>query len=223
MATKSSIKKFNFKKNVSAGAKNQEAGFKEYSGEFPPAGAYRVRMKRLFMSENKAGPALAGLVEISEPKGSKRAKYNGYGFWINQNITDQGAGWVNQFLLAVSNGKEQIKDDFWDDGVKARADEKGVYQVERIGEFKIGSPNCDIEMVVVTKHDTWQGKKKLVATSYVPLSESTLDESEDEDDRDEGEDDFEDEDGLEDEDESEDDEDEDEDEDEDDLFDEDEG
>lgn len=182
MATKGSIKKFNFKKNVSGDARNKEAGVTQYAGPKPKPGPYRVRLKRLFMDENKAGPSIRFLMEIAEPKGSKNEKYNGYGIWGGQNITDQGAGYVNQLILAIANGDEEVKDAFWEEGVKAREDDKGVYHVERIGDFKVGSPKCDIELIVTTKDDTYKGQTKLVTTSYVPIDQAITDDDDDDED-----------------------------------------
>ena len=180
MATK--IKKFNFKKNVSAGAAQKEAGVKQYAGPKPPPGPYRVSLKRLFMSENKAGPSLRFLMEINEPKTSKNKKYNGYPIWGGQNITDQGAGYVNQLIDAIANGDESVKEAFWEEGVKAREDDKGVYHVERIGDFKVGSPNASFQLVVTAKMGKpYKGETKLEVVGYVPLAESKLSDGSEED------------------------------------------
>lgn len=71
-----------------------------YDGEVPPQGVYQVVLKRLSLKENRNGDDMfSGLLEIREPKGSPKAKYNGYGFWFNQNVTKQGAPFLKNFLV----------------------------------------------------------------------------------------------------------------------------
>lgn len=157
------------------GAASKTAGVKDYAGPPPPSAAYRVRLRRLTMDENTAGPCFLLLMEINEPKGSPRAKYNGFGIWANQNINDKGAGYINAMLEAIADGSPEAKDGFWESGAKAKQDEKGAWQVKKLGDFVVNSPDCDFEFVVTTKAGKHKGKHKLDIRSYIPLSESNLD------------------------------------------------
>lgn len=195
-----------FKFNV-PGAKDKVSGIKDYAGPKPPSGAYKVVLKRLTVEENAGGPCLKILMEIQDT--GPRAKYNGFGIWSQQNMTDKGAGYVNQFLEAI--GGTQVKDDFWELGARTKPDEKKIYHVKKIGEFTVNSPSIKgIELVVTTSAGRYKGKDKLDVRSYLSLSESNLDA----DDVEEFEEEFEEEDLVDDEDADEDaDEDEDEDDD----------
>jgi len=106
-----------------------------YHGPTPPPDVYRVIIKRLQLKgPNKNDDMmLNGVAEITEPKGSAKAKFNGYGIWFNQNISEQGAPYVNQFLAAVGgkNGPKLVTM-FWEKGVATGADKKTI---TRIGGF----------------------------------------------------------------------------------------
>lgn len=70
-----------------------------YDGPTPPKAVYRTTLKFLRVKDNSKGdPRISGICEIAEPKGSDKAKYNGYGIWIGLNINKQSAPYVNNFL-----------------------------------------------------------------------------------------------------------------------------
>lgn len=76
--------------------------FAVYDGDEPPTGVYPFVLKRLTVKENKNGDdMLNGLVEIRAPKSDKKSKYNGWAVWFNQNVTDQGAPYVKQWLKSL--------------------------------------------------------------------------------------------------------------------------
>jgi hypothetical protein len=79
------------------------------------------------------------LVEICEPGASKKANYNGYGFWWNSNITDEGAGYINQFLDAISGEDARVKKAFWNGKCRTnKPPKKGeAVTVMAIGPLKI--------------------------------------------------------------------------------------
>ncbi|QYW00860.1 hypothetical protein SEA_MADI_57 [Gordonia phage Madi] len=233
MAPTGQAKTFRFGKKVKNGA-TKEAGIKTYQGPNPPSGSYLCSLKQLTIKENKNGDnMLAFVAEISDT--GPRAKYNGFAIFGQQNITDQGAGYVNQLLDAISDGNEQVREDFWEGAVKTKKAEKldknnkPVYHVRAIGDdFKVNSPDdLDIQLVITGKKGTYQGNYKLDAQGYGPASIDLDGDDEDEDDIEAGEDEADetDEDDVDtDEDDSEDDdEDDDDDDDEDDADDEDEG
>lgn len=185
------VKTMKFK--VGAGAANKTAGAKGYTGKIPPTGAYRTKVKRLTIVMNGNGdPMLKGVAEINEPRGSKDAQYNGYGIWFQQNITDQGAGYVNQILDAIAGDRaDEVKEAFWNDGVKVTADERrsDIMHVRKIGDFVVNSPNADFEMIVQGKFKpSKQYGDKLEAMAYAPvedLGDTASDDFDDEDDEEE--------------------------------------
>lgn len=126
----------NAKKAVDA-----EGGVK-YTGKRPPHKTiYRVIVKRLGMKINKNEDfMLNAVLEILEPEGSPKAQYNGYGFWWNGNVTEEGAGYINQMLDSISGGKRAVKQAFWEGKCRvAEAPKKGgkAAPVEAIGPMKI--------------------------------------------------------------------------------------
>jgi hypothetical protein len=94
-----------------AGAK---PAFKAYAGPTPPKDVYHGLLKQLSVPSkpNKNGDyMLRGMVEIQET--GRKAKYNGYAIWFRQNISEQGAPYVNQFLDAISGGSDAYRKAFW--------------------------------------------------------------------------------------------------------------
>lgn len=189
------IKTMKFK--VGAGAAKKEAGSTGYTGPIPPTGSYRTTVKRVMIGQNAAGPVLIVLAEITEPKGSSNAKYNGYGFWCRQNITDQGAGYVNQLIRAFAgdDGDEAVES-FWEDGPKVKEHEKKdrngnpQFHVKKIGELNINSPEVKgLEMIVAGKYEkSKQWGERCEAQSYAPISsweDTASDDVDDDDDDDE--------------------------------------
>ncbi|QFG08206.1 hypothetical protein PBI_LAMBO_66 [Gordonia phage Lambo] len=142
---------------INADAGDAQVG---YTGEVPPKGVYRGRLKRMELtktgerSNNPGTPMLRMLVEIDEPKGSKKSQYNGYGIWNNQTITKKSTGFVNQVLEALVGGNEQkakaVKTWFWKEQLVTDEPEGG--HILAIGKFKINSPEADIAVIVDTKN-----------------------------------------------------------------------
>ncbi len=173
-------------------AKNAKKDQVSYTGPKPPKGVYRIIIKRLGLKVNKNDDMMLNCVcEINEPEGSPKAKYNGYGFWWNGNVTDEGAGYVNQFLLAASGGKKAVVDAFWDGKVKtSEKPAKGkVAFIMAIGPLKI---NGSLDAVVNTRMSKpYQGETKLEVADWLLPSEGekalAAREEDDDDDDDSGE------------------------------------
>lgn len=161
-----------------------EPGVTKYTGDVPKEGAYLHKLKRLLIKKNDKGESMiSGLAEIEEPKGSAFAKYNGYGTWIQQNITDQGKGYVNQLLAALTDGSDEqmleIKEAFWEEGPKCRLDpkpdKKGKEQwhIVKIGDFLINSPAPeikDIYIIIAGDEENNSFGHKFKAVSYAPAT-----------------------------------------------------
>jgi hypothetical protein len=159
-----------------------EAGAK-YTGKRPPHKTiYRVRVKRLGMKINSSGDYMLNCVcEVNESSGSAKEQYNGYGFWWNGNITDKGAGYINQFLNAISGGKKAVRDAFW--GGKTRVEgkptEKQATPVQAIGPLKIDQEGLDA-IVYAELGKPFKGNQELVVGRWLMTSEVPDDADQDE-------------------------------------------
>lgn len=146
-----------------------------YDGPVPPKGAYRGILKRLeLIAENKSGnPMLKYLIELKAREGSEAAQYDGYPIWGNQNVTDQGKGYVNQFLDALTNGSdEQIlvtRKAFWTGGLVVEDDGEG--HVIRIGKMQIGSPTGSRTVAFQAKKKTYKGEESLEVARFLVTKE----------------------------------------------------
>ena len=167
------MKKMKF--NVGADAADAEAGQSNfYDGDVPPRGVYRfvVRGDMLRMKTNCNGdPMLSGLAEIREPKGSDKAKYNGYGMWFQQNVTKQGAPYVNNFLDTLGFNRKA----FWGTGGvtidenDADEDRNIVGTITKIGTKAVAE---EIPCRIRTKRGKWDGEDRLevAGAGYLALS-----------------------------------------------------
>lgn len=199
-------------------------GFQPYDGPMPPKGIYNVIVKRLRLKKNRNDDwMLNGIAEISEPGDNKKSKYNGYTTWVNQNITEQGSGYVNAMLDGLSGGNRAVRKAFWLKGAKTDNDKKTPY-ILAIGPMKVDQNGMPARVSLIDGKDQ-NGNHKMDVGSWLPLKKKK---SRDEDDEDEDfeedlpDDEDEDEDDLDLEDEEDDDEDDEEDEDDEDEEDEDE-
>ena len=142
-----------------------------YEGPVPPKGTYAGILKRLeLIDENKNGdPMLKYLIELKARPGSDAEQYDGYGVWGNQNVTDQGKGYVNQFLDALTDGSEDqiiaTRRAFWGGQLIVEDDGKG--HVLRIGKMKIDSPDCSRKVAFQGKRTKYQGDEKLEVAKFL--------------------------------------------------------
>jgi hypothetical protein len=206
-----------------------------YSGPIPTErGVYSCYVKIFDLVTNKNGdPMLKGLAVVDVPKKHKFAKYNGYGIWFQQNITDQGKPFVNQLLSALSDGSAEhaarIRKAFWTVGAQTEKPLPAKPQQSAGAILKIGPlrfmdlDDKKIRILISGKPVIYNSEPKLEAGKYVmkQVEEVVDEDDEDEDtgeeldtnDPEESTELYDDEDSDEDEDEDDDDEDEDEDED----------
>lgn len=152
-------------------------GFDVYDGPEPPKGVYKVRLKFLKLKTNKNGDdMLNGLLEINEERKDKK-KYNGYGIWFNQNVTEQGAPYVKQFLTALGvSWKDFISSTITDDDTDPPT-------IKRLGKLKLVTADGEStqpECRVLTKRGSYQGDERLEVSRFLPPK----DEDEDEEDAD---------------------------------------
>lgn len=160
------IKKLKF--NVDGAEDAEPGGGSFYDGPVPPKGVYRVTLKFMNMKKNKNDdPMLNGVLEITE-KGDK-AQYNGYGIWFNQNITKQGAPYVNEFLDAFGYSRKA----FWGgqvavDDADADPDKRLLGQVTKIGTKKTEDLMCRVS----TKRGSWNDEPRLEVGKYLPMTDT---------------------------------------------------
>lgn len=181
--------KVNFGMKKHASTKSKTSGGNFYDGEVPTKGPYIGLLKRLELVYNSSDDhMLRGLLEIDEPKKSKSSKYNGYGVWFNQNVTDVGAPYLNAFLEALAGddpGKQKsIKNAFWGPGptIAGKSDEGHVL---KIGSLKIGSPEGKLHVAFNGRRKKYDDEYKLIVGSWL-----IMEGSDDEEDDDEGEEDY---------------------------------
>lgn len=145
-----------------------------YEGDLPPKGVYRCVMKFLRLKTNRNGdPMLNGLLIINEPKGSKKAQYNGYDFWFNLNVTSQGSRWVNNFLAALvpETKVAATRKAFW--AQKVMLDKADPPNVVSIGAVKI------VENMVISAQcgvKTYDGDTSLDAKRFLRPSDTAVNE-----------------------------------------------
>jgi hypothetical protein len=144
-------------------------GFTAYDGPIPPAGVYNGVVKFIKVKTNRNGdPMLNGVIEIDESDGSKK-KYNGYGIWFNQNVTEQGAPYLNAFLVALGCTYKEFV------GGKVSTDNDDPPKILRIGRLNLTGDN---KIVVATKRSTYNGTERLEVSRYMPAKDEDVEEVE---------------------------------------------
>lgn len=187
-------KKFGSKDFKGEGAE-PEGG--NYDNTPPKPGTYQGKLKGLKVTEIQTGPnagadRLRVLVEITGPKGAKNINGGsavGTGVFSGLNITEQGAGYVNQFLHAVAGAKsaadkKAIEKAFWGVGKYdgCAMDEDG--EVEKIGKaLFIGSPAGERPIgIVTTVRPNKDGEKMADISRFLAPKAADDDDDVDEDD-----------------------------------------
>jgi hypothetical protein len=159
---------------------NQEAaaGREAWAGELPPTGSYEGVVKVILVQtisdtaqvvENRGKPKLSVGVELQNtPEG----KYDGYIAYNNLNLIDSSIPYINQFLLALTDGSdsefEEIKKAFYGGFV---TDERKQH-VTAIGRWKTNSPNGTLPIKVSVKKRSYKDKSD--ETQYVSEVSSFL-------------------------------------------------
>lgn len=170
-----------------------------YSGPIPTErGIYPCYVKIFDLVTNKNGdPMLKGLAVVDVPKKHKFAKFNGYGIWFQQNITDQGKPFVNQLLNALSDGSQEhsakIRKAFWTTGAQTEKPlpskpQQSAGAILKIGplRFSVDPDDKKIRILISGKPETYNGEPKLSAGKYVMKQNDEADvPDDDEDDEDE--------------------------------------
>lgn len=132
-------------------------GRKEWEGEIPPTGTYEgilkvVQIQRI--SDEAPIPANRGKPKLNigvELRNTPEGKYDGYLTWNNLNLVESSIPYVNQFLMALTDGSdlqfEEIKKKFY---AGFDTDERQQH-VTGIGKWNINSPEGTIPILVSCK------------------------------------------------------------------------
>lgn len=150
-------------KNIVEGVSPEELanatpeGGARYAGKKPPKGLYKGRVRFLALRGKKQGNKfvpqknrngdymIRGAVSVLE-KGPKE-KYNGYLINFNQNISRQGAPFVNQMLDSMFGGNAKVRREFWDKNIFVAIDNDG--KITHVGKSRY--TDNSIEVVVSAK------------------------------------------------------------------------
>lgn len=172
--------KFNLGINISdAGvAEGREA----WSGELPPTGSYTGILKVVSIGTigpeavNAGKPKLSIGVELRAEKGSPSQKYDGFIAWGNLNLIESAAPYINQFLMALTDGSEEslakIQQAFENNIV---TDERKKHVV-KIGSLNVNSPEGELPIKVSLSNTPFHNKKTGVTTQQVRIQSYLLNE-----------------------------------------------
>ena len=149
-------------------------GFQEYTGPCPPSGLYQFVVKFMKLIKNGSGdPMFKLLFEVSEPKNSPKAQYNGAVCWHNANVTLAGAPYMNAMFDAL--GIDRRGDIFMSDDKPDR--------VVRIGKKKVDGLRVLINVKKEPKFGTDPEDKEfaLNAKAFASLTPESVDDDGDRD------------------------------------------
>lgn len=147
--------------------------FDVYDGPVPPVGVYRCKLRRLQIVTNRNGDDMVKWVmDIAEPKGSEKARYNGCGIWGQQNVTEQGKPFLKSVLvhgLGVS----------WSDfiGKTVTESDERPTMVKSIGRKKFLDETIDVRAQL--KREVYQGETRLAFGRFLPYEDADVEADED--------------------------------------------
>lgn len=138
--------------------------FQPYDGPIPPKGTILVGLiKQIQLTKNRNGELMVKCLFEAKGNEGDKAKYDGLPVWWNGNVTEQGKGFVNDFLIALAarNGAEPktVIRAFWQKG-PAIEDAQGKLPspIKGIGTFRI-EPN-GMKGKISTKVGEYKGDEK---------------------------------------------------------------
>lgn len=168
-----------FKTGIKVSDKGVAEGRKQWEGEIPPTGSYSGILRTVTQKyiagenakeENKGKPKWLIGVELTDtPEG----KYDGYTAWGNLNLIEGSEAFINQFLLALTDGSDKqfnaIKAAF----DKGWAMDERKKHVLKIGRVNVNSPKGEIPIMISLKQTPWYSEKtkqsgvSVAITSYL--------------------------------------------------------
>lgn len=148
-------------------------GREQWGGELPPTGSYEGVLKILSTgvigetAKNAGAPKLSVGVELRNTPGGK---YDGYLAWGNLNLIESSLPYINQFLLALTDGTdpqfEAIKKAFY--VTKPITDERKKH-IEKIGKWNVNSPNGELPIKVSISNKPFFNQVTKVTTNQVRI------------------------------------------------------
>lgn len=157
-------------------------GREAWSGELPPTGSYEGVLQVVSTdvitgedSEYKGEAKLRIGVQLRNTPGKK---FDGYLAWGNLNLIDPSIPFVNQFLIALTDGSDEqftkIKAAFYDGGIRVDDREKHITD---IGAWKINSPKGELPIKVALKNSNWTNPKTQQTNARVTIESYLLNEN----------------------------------------------
>jgi hypothetical protein len=153
-----------FKTGVKVSDKGTAEGRKQWEGEIPPSGSYSGILRTVAIKyigdnakpENRGKPKFLIGVELTD---TVDGKYDGYTAWGHLNLIDGSEAFINQFLLALTDGSDKqfaaIKAAF-DKGFVTDERKKHVL---KIGRVNINSPKGELPIKISLKATPWFDEK----------------------------------------------------------------
>lgn len=128
-----------------------EDGFQAYTGEVPPGGVYRFKIKRIkFKTSSKDTKGLSARMELDGSWKPGHAKYNGAQLWDDIWMTKGSAAFVKAFAQAIGvTGADLIG--------KVVIDDDGY--VTKIGRKVIEGK--ELIVYVAVKRETYEGTERI--------------------------------------------------------------
>lgn len=160
------------------------------NGGLPTKGTYKfavrqIRKGAIKSGDNKDKPRLSIMLTVAEPKGSPKAKWNGYMIWDGLNIIDgPNLSFVKRFMRALGLT--------WDDFLKrTKADDQDPPHITQIGKVKFESGKDPVvrASISVKGPDDYNDGDHVEIGRYLPADDDEPVESDEDADEDEDEED----------------------------------
>lgn len=148
-----------------------------WSGEFPPTGTYDGVVK--IMALDKIGPEAKNAgkdkvkigVELRSKTPEQDKKYDGYIAWGNLSLIESAIPYINQFLLALTDGSDaafdKVKKAFYDAGPTVDERKKHIL---KIGAYTIDSPEGELPIKVSLVNKPYYNEKTKQTIDSVSIS-----------------------------------------------------
>lgn len=156
-------------------------GRNEWSGELPPTGSYEGILKILSTGVIGETAKNAGAAKLSagvELRNTPEGKYDGYIAWGNLNLIESALPYVNQFLLALTDGSdtefEAIKKAFY--VTNPTVDERKKH-VLKIGRWSVNSPNGELPIKVSLSNKPFHNRVTNVTSNQVRIESYLMSEN----------------------------------------------
>ena len=143
--------------------------FQPYDGPIPPKGTILEGViRQLQLAKNRNDELMLKCLFEAKGNDGDKEKYNGLPVWWNGNITEQGKGFVNDFLvhLALFNGfdPKMMKISFWKKGPAVDSD-KLPSPIKAIGTFAIDVNGMASK--ISTRVGNYKGEEKAEVLNWI--------------------------------------------------------